>query len=80
MGGIDTRSETETFPGTVALLVKYRFSVSVIAGRFVAVLDPRIPTRKERSIIGSGNVGTCFTFVGEYHQVVVFKPYLSAGT
>lgn len=76
---VGDQSETEVFLGTVALRAKYRFPVSVDAGRLAAVLDVRVPTRKESNIVGSGTFGTHLTFVGEYHQLDTFKPYVNVG-
>lgn len=78
-GLIDDQSETELFLGTLALRAKYRFPVSMSAGRLAAVLDVRVPTRKESSVLGSGNFGTRLTFIGEYHQFGTFKPYVNVG-
>ena len=76
---VGNRSETETFLGTVALRAKYRFPVSVDVGRLAAVLDMRVPTRGESNIVGRGNFGTHLTFVGEYHQLGSFEPYVNVG-
>ena len=76
---VGDQSETEFFLGTVALRAKYRFPVSVDAGRLAAVLDVRIPTRKESNIVGRGNFGTHLTFVGEYNQLGTFEPYINVG-
>lgn len=76
---VDDQSEREVFLGTLALRAKYRFPVSRAAGKLAAVLDVRIPTRKESSLLGKGNFGTRLIFIGEYHQLGSFKPYVNVG-
>lgn len=76
---VNDQSETEIFIGTLALRAKYRFPVSGNAGRLAAVLDVRVPTRRESNILGRGNFGTRLIFVGEYHQLGTFKPYVNVG-
>lgn len=76
---VGDQSESDTFLEAVALRAKYRFPVSATAGRLAAVLDVRIPTRSERTLIGSGNFGTSLTFIGEYRRFGTFKPYVNMG-
>lgn len=76
---VNDQSETELFIGTLALRGKYRFPVSRAAGELAAVLDVRIPTRKESNLLGSGNFGTRLIFIGEYQQLGTFKPYVNVG-
>lgn len=76
---VDDQSETETLVGTLALRAKYRFPVSVTGGHLAAVLEVRLPTRKESSILGRGNFGTRLSFIGEYQELGTFKPYVNVG-
>lgn len=78
-GFVGDQSETETFIRTLALRAKYRFPVSMNSGRLAAVLDVRVPTRKESSILDRGNFSTRLTFLGEYRQIDTFKPYVNVG-
>ena len=76
---VDDAVTQETFVETLALRAKYRFPVSVQAGRVAAVVDVRVPLRSEDNLLGSGNFGTRLTLIGEYNRLSTFQPHLNVG-
>jgi hypothetical protein len=71
--------ESVTYLSTVALRAKYRFPLTSDVGQLAALLDLRIPTTGDDSVLGEGNLGLRLMLIGEIARRSGFKPYLNVG-
>lgn len=71
--------ESATYLSTIALRAKYRFPLDLSASQLAALLDVRIPTTSDESVLGGGNLGLRLMLIGEIARRNGFKPYLNVG-